>query len=106
MKNHEKEDYSCKTLKEYAPECSFQTKKLVNFYKSKEQFSSNSVDYLEEISGKPKNPRTKYFDARGKEHIEWEWEELPLGFEKNYFNACVRLPRQEEKWLNKNGMNV
>ena len=110
MKNHEKEDYSCKTLKEYAPECSFQRKKLVNFYKTKEQFSIDSVNYLEEISGKPKNPRTKFLDAKGKEHIVWEWEELPPGFEKIDSNGLCTFTKTgrekvEQKWYLCQGRN-
>ena len=98
MKNHEKEDYSCKTA-----ECLFQRKKLVSLYKIKEEFSNASVDYLEEIIGKPENPRTKFLDVEGKEHIEWEWEKLPIGYEKIDSNGLCTFTKTvtkgvEQKW--------
>ena len=102
MKNHEKEDYNCKTLTVYAPECSFQAKKLASFYKTKEQFSSASVDYLEEISGKPK--KTKLLDAEGKKSIKWEWEELPrwitTWFWKNWFKWLVYVYQNRKRCSN------
>ena len=54
LKNHEKKDYKCKTLKPYVSKCSFQKEKLKKLVKVFKISGNHESCVFEEVIGKSK----------------------------------------------------